>query len=243
MNVDIMYNTQGAIKGGWHDRGMRWPKWLTENRLLAGIQIVLGILSLGGATLVTALLRSFSSLPWLYLAAIFLLVAGCFGALLYALAYRVVPATGSALLTTVPKVELPSPAQPGTDGQIRMVGQRVLGDLTDIRRRVQYALDAMTESRTFASDLLDFEYWWWEDTEIQGGAGGANLFWQEATFSEAHKPVREAFAEAHLIRQIMRREAKTAVPRMDRAGLEKLLARVTEAEWAVEGAVEGLDSR
>lgn len=67
---------------------VRWPRFATENRLLALIQIGL---ALGGATLVTALLRSLASLPGLYLVAIFLLVAG---GLAYVL-YRALPAIQS----------------------------------------------------------------------------------------------------------------------------------------------------
>jgi hypothetical protein len=49
-----------------------WPKWITENRLLAAIQIVLGI---GGAGVVLWLLKELTSWPPLLLASIALLVA------------------------------------------------------------------------------------------------------------------------------------------------------------------------
>lgn len=55
-------------------------KWITENRLLAFIQIALAV---GGASIVIAVIHSLSSLPWLYLAAIFCFVAAASAGGLY----------------------------------------------------------------------------------------------------------------------------------------------------------------
>src|SRR2546421_4471589 len=74
---------------------MRWRRFATENRLLALVQIGL---ALGGASLVIAVVRSLSSLPALYLVAIFLLVAG---GLAYFF-YRVMPTPAASAVRHEP---------------------------------------------------------------------------------------------------------------------------------------------
>src|SRR6266571_7783827 len=54
---------------------MRWPKWLSENRLLSVVQIGIG---LAGTTGIVSIVRVVSSLPWLALASVALFsFAGC----------------------------------------------------------------------------------------------------------------------------------------------------------------------
>jgi hypothetical protein len=89
---------------------MRLPRWITEDRVLAFVQIAL---ALGGGALVTAGVHSLTSLPWLYLAGVFLLVAGGVAGLLY----RFMP-SNRALHRATPIPDEPSASAP-REGWVR----------------------------------------------------------------------------------------------------------------------------
>jgi hypothetical protein len=95
--------------------------------------------------------------------------------------------------------------------QLRVIGQHVLEDLEEVRKKTKYALDRDSHAAVTVEPLQYDLFWWYEENE-------AKNFWQETAFTDAHKLVRDALTEANLVSHIARTEAKKAggeVPEAD----------------------------
>jgi fumarate reductase subunit D len=79
INVDIMYNPQGAIKGGWHDRKMRS---LAQN--IVGSLVATGII----AVLTYAAHRAFAHLDWPWLVVFAVVLAVCAAGAIWVFVHR-----------------------------------------------------------------------------------------------------------------------------------------------------------